>query len=328
MPAPPPLPGGPRAGLAVTAGPIEAGDSKQFRTAGRIGRWTVGQAFEGVIEPEAAPCVVVFPDVVGADVAPWLAAMHAEVQGNRALVGLPIAGWIYAGQTVDRRAFAVLPPLVGKALDAHVAETGPLDTLAALQLGVELADALTRAHARGRCLGELTPAAVRLPTERAERMSVIDVGAARGLFRQTIQPVGPDTRFASPHVVHGGAPRPVDDIWAVGTLLSWLLGASDEAGAPRGGVGRNAALGAFAPHVDGVLAAARHEAGGQAARRLTEMADLARALKGVRDLYRLSPAAQQAILALRPHEPAQASGVVPALAYVETDSGTSPRARQ
>ncbi len=176
MPAPPPLPGGPRGPAAVTDGPIEAGDSKQFRTAARIGRWTVGQVFEGVVEPEGAPCTIVFPDVVGADVVPWLAAMRAEVQGNRALVGLPIAGWIYAGQTVDRRVFAVLPPLVGKALDAHVAETGPLDTLAALQLGVELADALTRAHGRGRCLGELAPAAVRLPTERAERLSVVDVG--------------------------------------------------------------------------------------------------------------------------------------------------------
>jgi len=328
MPAPPPLPGGPRGAAAVTAGPIEAGDSKQFRTAARVGRWTVGQVFEGVVEPEGAPCAIVFPDVVGADVSPWLAAMRAEVQGNRALVGLPIVGWIYAGQTVDRRAFAVLPPLVGKALDAHVAETGPLDTLAALQLGVELADALTRAHARGRCLGEVAPAAVRLPTERAERLSMVDVGAARGLFRQTIQPVGADARFASPRVVAGEAPRPVDDVWAVGALLAWLLGAPDSADAPRRGVGMNPALGAFAPHVDGILAAALHEASGVASKRVTEMADLARALRGVRDLYRLSPEAQQAILALRPHEPAQASSVAPALAYVETDSGTSPRARQ
>ena len=328
MPAPPPLPGGPRGPAAVTDGPIEAGDSKQFRTAARIGRWTVGQVFEGVVEPEGAPCTIVFPDVVGADVVPWLAAMRAEVQGNRALVGLPIAGWIYAGQTVDRRVFAVLPPLVGKALDAHVAETGPLDTLAALQLGVELADALTRAHGRGRCLGELAPAAVRLPTERAERLSVVDVGAARGLFRLTIQPVGADTRFASPHVAAGGTPRPVDDVWAVGALLTWLLGTPGHEDAPRRGVAINPALGAFAPHVDGVLAAALDEVPGQASKRVADMADLARALRGVRDLYRLSPEAQQAILALRPHEPAQASDVPPALAYVETDSGTSPRPRQ
>ena len=80
--------------------------------------------------------------------------------------------------------------------------------------------------------------------------------------------------------------------------------------------------------MDGVLAAALDEVPGQASKRVADMADLARALRGVRDLYRLSPEAQQAILALRPHEPAQASGVPPALAYVETDSGTSPRPRQ
>lgn len=319
MPAPPPLPrGSKRSKTPVNAGPIEAGDSKQFRAARRLGRWLVGQAFQGEIKPDGAPCTIVFPDLVGSEVEAWLADMKLELQKNRALVGLPILSWIYAGQTVDHRAFAVLPPIVGRALDAHITKQGPMEPVAALQIAVMLADAIGRLHSRGRVLGELRPSSILLPSDRTETLRVVDLGIPRQLFRHSIQPPLPDPVFASPGVRGGAQPRPADDRWAVGAILHYLLTASDPGDLLPS---RLRPLGPFSPYLDGLVGAAMGnlEAGGM--ERLPDMQHLARALRGLRDLHRLSPQARQTILALRPHADAAAPSAA-SLAFIETGAGT------
>jgi serine/threonine protein kinase len=309
----------------VNAGPIEAGDSKQFRAARRLGRWLVGQAFQGEIKPDGAPCTIVFPDLVGSEVEAWLADMKLELQKNRALVGLPILSWIYAGQTVDHRAFAVLPPIVGRALDAHVMKHGPMEPVAALQIAVMLADAIGRLHSRGRVLGELRPSSILLPSDRTETLRVVDLGIPRQLFRHSIQPPLPDPVFASPDVRGGAQPRPADDRWAVGAILHYLLTAADPA--PRDGdsaaqlPSRFRPLGPFSPYLDGLVGAAMGNLDAGGMERLPDMQHLARALRGLRDLHRLSPQARQTILALRPQADAPAPSAA-SLAFIETGVGT------
>lgn len=325
MPKPPPVPdaSAPRAGVLR---PL-AGSNRRFKAVRRAGRWSIGPVYAGEILPDREPCTIAFPDVVPADVEPFLAALEAEIAAGHVLAGLPVLSFVYAGQTVDRRAFVVLPPVLGRTLADKVTADGPLPPVAALQVGVVAADALTRLHARGRALGEVRPDAVLLPEDRTQPLRIVDLGIPRGLFARAINPPSPSPDYASPRVRGGAAPDPRDDIYALGALLHFLL-----TGRPPGRrlPSRLRPLGPFASFLDGLVVsalAAPESADGP----LPDMLQLARSLRGLRDLHRLSPQARQAVLSLRPEGRATRPPPVPglprppdeALGFVETEPGAA-----
>ncbi len=331
MPLPPPVPKSARrkrnTGLL---GPIDQLDERQFRAVKRLGRWPVGNVYVGVVEPDAEPCTIVFPDLVGGEVEAWLADMQVELKQTRLLVGLPVLSYVYAAQTVDHRAFAVLPVIAGRTLAEKIAADGPLSPVAALQVTVVVADAVARLHARGRTVGELRPSSILLPGDRSETLRIIDLGIPRQLFRRTITPPTVDPIYASPSVREGRLPRVGDDIYALGAILYFLLVGQDPpsptAETPHILPSRAQKLGPFSVFIDGLVSTALSLTSNGQNERLPDMQKFARALRGLRDLHRLSPSAQQTILALRPEgrgkRPPPAPGVEPTtgaeLGFIET----------
>lgn len=332
MPLPPPVPkSSKRRRNTGLLAPIDDTAERRFRAVRRLGRWLVGNVYMGVVEPDGDPCTIVFPDLVGAEVEGWLADLQGELKMSRLLVGLPILGYVYAGQTVDRRAFAVLPLIAGRTLADKIAADGPLSPVAALQVAVVIADAIGRLHSRGRMLGELRPSSVLLPGDRSESLRIVDLGIARHVYRRTISPPDVDAIYASPGVREGRLPRPADDIYALGAILHFLLVAQDPPRSIAQGEhvlpSRIQKLGPFSAYIDGLVTAALAAPGPNGQNeRLPDMARFARALRGLRDLHRISPSAQQTILALRPEgrgkRPPPAPGLDPPsaeqLGFVET----------
>lgn len=273
---------------------------RSYRAIKRITRWPVGTVYAGEIMPSGASCTVIFPDVLGGEVEAFLREWSEEIALNKLLAGLPILGATHAGQNIDRRAFVVLPPLtVGASLEEHVRSKGPFRPLVALQIAVMLADALGSLHNRMRAVGEIRPWQVLLPVSRRESLRLFDLGIPRGLWRRTISPPRLDGLYASPSVRAGRAPDIADDIYAIGALLFFMLTGEPP---PRTGdpfPSERVDLGPFASYLDGVLLQAMAPDPDRGAESFGDTLRLARSLRGLRDLNRLSPSARKAVLKMR-----------------------------
>ncbi|MCB9527031.1 MAG: hypothetical protein H6703_03750 [Myxococcales bacterium] len=276
------------------------GYGRSYRAAQRLTRWPVGTVYRGEVLPSEAPCTIVFPDVLQSELGPFMREMKDEIARNRLLVGLPVLGATHVGQNLDHRAFVVLPPVAeAKNLEAHVRRSGPLKPLLALQIAVMIADALARLHYRVRALGELRPWQVLLPESRRESLRLFDLGIPRGLWKRTIAPPRLDPHFTSLSVQNGHAPTAADDVFVVGALLYFMLAGEPP---PVGGSPfppNRAALGPFASFLDGLLMQAMQPDPDRGAEPFDDMHRFARALRGARDLHRLSPSARQALLKRR-----------------------------
>ncbi len=318
MPQLPPLPRKPSARPEDAAG-------RSYRAVERVTRWPVGTVYAGEILPGGAPCSILFPDLVAGEVEAFMHDMADEVARNRLLVGLPVDGFVHVGQTIDRRPFLVLPPATANHLEARIESQGPLAPLATLQVCVLLADALTRMHYRVRFLGELPPWTVLLPSDRSEELRMIDLGVTRGLFSRSVAPPTASQHFASPRVRAGGEPEAADDIYALGALLFFTL--TGQTPPPRSPpyASRRRPLGLFGSFLDGLLVQSLTPEA--APLRLPDMRMMARALRGLRDLHRLSRDAQRAVLMLRTEgrgarpPPVPGAEAMPhsALGFVESD---------
>ncbi len=299
---------------------------RRYRAIRRVGRWLVGNVYSGADLSSGGSVTVLFPDVVAAEVGPFMAAMNDEIGRNRLLVGLPILGFTYVGQTIDNRVFAVLPDARGTTMDGFVRARGVPAPLAALQLAVMLADALMRLHYRSRFIGELRPWTVLLPSDRSESLQVIDLGITRGLFDSTIAPPKPSLNYASPHVRAGGEPGVADDIYTLGALLYYALCGEHPPPAGTPLPSRRGKLGAFSSFLDGMVVQAMAPEAERGIEPLSDMLEFSRALRGLRDLHRLSSDGQRAVLMLRSEgrgaRPPPVPGATPpplaALGFVET----------
>ncbi len=310
---PPPLPPMPR-----TEPP------RRYRALARLGRWPVGPAFRGASLPDQAPCTLLFPDVIGASVDPFVRAMAEEVGRNRLLADLPLVGVTHIGLDANQRPFAVFAGDPGVDLQAQVDAHGPLPPLAAVQVGVMLGDTLSRAHYRARVMGELLPWMVRLPSQRGAPLTVLDLGFARGVFDLAVQPPRPSPAFAAPRVRAGHGLRAEDDLYVIGALLYFALtGQPPTPSAPR--PSDLAPLGPFAATLDAIVLQALGQLPSQPP--LSGMLQLTRALRGVRDLMRLSPEAQAVALRVRgtasrapaPGAPEPTPMAPGALGFIEVD---------
>ena len=275
MPKPPPLPA----------------DHTVYHAVERLGRWPVGQAYQGHAQP-GGPCTILFPEIVGAAIGPFISTFADEVARNRLLADLPVIGARHIGLDTKRRPFVVLPLTAGPDLETLVHHSGPLSPLAALQIGVQLAEILIPLHERNRALGELRPWMIRLPAQRDQRLSILDLGLCRGLFSGLIRPPRP-TVYANEAVRAGQRPTAHDDLFALGAVIYFALTGLPPTGAPPSAHLR---LGPFARLID---AAIMQALGGEGPEPIGTMSQLAHHLRGLRDLHRLSPVAR--IVALRQH---------------------------
>ncbi len=303
MAKPPPLP---RIAREPTS-PLPNLGRRRYRINHRVGRWIVGSVYAGEEVASGTPVTVLFPDLVAAEVDHFLTTIRDEVARNRLLVGLPISGFQYVGQTLDHRVFCVLPDSSGTTMEMFIRDRGAPQPVAALQLAVLLADGLMRLHYRSRYLGELRPWTVLLPSDRSEQLDVLDLGIPRGLFDATISAPSPSPNFASPNVRAGGELGVADDIYTLGALLYYAL--CGEPPPPDGPYSPSLRrkLGPFSSFLDGVVVQAMAPDPKRGIAPLPDMLTFSRSLRGLRDLHRLTPDGQRAVLMLR----AEGRGVRP-----------------
>lgn len=263
----------------------------------RVTRWPVGTVYTGEVKPSGASCCLIFPDVLPNEIESFVRGFADEVARNRLLVGLPIIGVMHVGVNLDGRAFLVLPPVAEiESVEQRVRTHGPLAPLVALQIAVMLADALARLHYRVRAVGEIRPWQVLLPGNRRETLRMFDLGVPRGLFRHTITPPRVDAHYTSPAVRAGSPPTAVDDVYSVGAVLHFMLSGEPPPLTANPFPPNRGHLGPFASFIDGLLMQAITPDPDRGADAFEDMHAFARALRGLRDLHRLSPSARHALI--------------------------------
>ncbi|GJG86872.1 hypothetical protein tb265_20530 [Gemmatimonadetes bacterium T265] len=168
------------------------------------------------------------PDI---DPAALRRAVGAQVFAASAIKHPGVAPVEDVGFTSDGRLYIATARPDGSSLSEVLADDGALPARRALDLGLQLADALAAAHGLGVVHGRLTPDSVVLvPRQRGrpERAVVLGFGTAaaqdavrlvRGVAPEEPQP------FASPERAAGGPPTFRDDVFGLASvMLSMLAG--------------------------------------------------------------------------------------------------------
>jgi eukaryotic-like serine/threonine-protein kinase len=168
----------------------------------------------------------------------WLSApdarerLHREASAAGRLTHPNIAA-IYDVLDVDAQPYIVMEYVEGESL-AHVLRRGPLPLERALTVGIEIADALAAAHAKGVIHRDLKPANISLTPDGHAK--VLDFGLAKGPSTTLKSPSpGPlptitvagqvmgTPGYSSPEQLVGAAADPRDDVYSLGIVLFELL---------------------------------------------------------------------------------------------------------
>ena len=107
---------------------------------------------------------------------------------------------------------------------AHLLQDGELSTKKILAMGIDLADALTRAHKLGIVHRDLKPANVLIADDGTLRLT--DFGVARVTDSQTLteaDSIVGTIDYIAPEVFSGGENNVQSDVWAFGVLLFEML---------------------------------------------------------------------------------------------------------
>ncbi|HVL02415.1 MAG TPA: protein kinase [Dongiaceae bacterium] len=154
-----------------------------------------------------------------------LVSLHQETRKTRRLVHPNIVNvheFVCAGGT----AFMVMEWLEGESLDILLRRhPDGLPLAQALDLINQLARAIGYAHRQGIVHADLKPANIFLTTDGC--LKVLDFGIARALQDDALLDHQGSTAltptYASLHMLNGGRPRPVDDLYGLGCIAYLLL---------------------------------------------------------------------------------------------------------
>ena len=158
--------------------------------------------------------------------------LHREASAAGRLTHPNIAA-VYDVLDVDAYPYIVMEYVEGESLSAVLAR-GPLAIERALEIGLQIADALVAAHARGVVHRDLKPGNISLTADGAAK--VLDFGLAKGPSapQSTTNPGGLTTitvagqamgtpGYSSPEQLVGAAADPRDDIYSFGVVLFELI---------------------------------------------------------------------------------------------------------
>ena len=174
----------------------------------------------------------------------WLASADAKARLYRearaaARLNDPRIAAVYDVLDVDGRPYIVLEHVDGETLSQALAR-GPMRLERALDVGVEIAEALTTAHAAGVIHRDLKPGNVMLTPDG--RVKILDFGlakttdAAGGRVTATGQVLG-TPGYIAPEQLLGNPADARSDVYSVGAILYELLsGRTAESGRGRGGL--------------------------------------------------------------------------------------------
>jgi serine/threonine-protein kinase len=124
----------------------------------------------------------------------------------------------------DGRQYIVFEFVEGENLKQHVGRSGPLPVRRALEIGVQIADALAFAHRQGLVHRDVKPQNVLMPA--GGDVKVTDFGIARSLdvqgFTQTGSVLG-TSHYIAPEQAQGSEVDERTDVYSLGTVLFELL---------------------------------------------------------------------------------------------------------
>ncbi|MEZ0471271.1 protein kinase domain-containing protein [Luteimonas salinilitoris] len=129
-----------------------------------------------------------------------------------------IARLLDGGTSEGGQAYLVMEWVPGVDLE----HARPADAGTALDMFLQVADAVAHAHQRLIVHGDIKPSNVRVMDDGRARL--VDFGVARLLERDAAGVVyGVTPAFAAPEQLSGGPATTQTDIWALGGLLNWLV---------------------------------------------------------------------------------------------------------
>ncbi len=228
---------------AVSVSPMQAGSRVgRFELVEIIGRGGMGEvwrAHDSQLERDVA--LKTLPPRFAAD-AGRVARLSREARLLAALNHANIAS-ILGLEEQDGVRWLVLELVEGPTLEDRLA-TGRLEPPEAIDIALQVADALQAAHSRGIVHCDLKPANIKISAEG--RVKVLDFGIARNLqapplTQQTTVTAPPDAAgeiagtlaYMSPEQSRGEPVGPTSDIWAFGVLLYRMLVGRLPSPAPR-----------------------------------------------------------------------------------------------
>ena len=144
-----------------------------------------------------------------------------------------IARLLDGGASDEGLAYLVMEWVSGEDLDRFVQRVDPALSVR-LDLFEQIAEAVAHAHQRQVVHGDLKPANVRV-TDR-DKARLLDFGVARLVEKEDSAVDDPGRAltpaYSAPEQLNGEAATTLSDVWALGTLLRWLLGATASGDAP------------------------------------------------------------------------------------------------
>jgi serine/threonine protein kinase len=227
----------PRDGTPLILGPdplighVLAG---RYRVISRLGKGGMGQVYlaEHVEIEKRFAVKVLFGDLATND--KMLVRFKREAKTASILKHIHIVSVVDFGCTEQGLAFLSMELLSGKSLAQVIEKEGPLSVNRAINIGKQIASALSHAHEKGILHRDLKPENVMIEDreEGADFITVLDFGLARMLQSKITTPeesltvvgtVQGTPEFMSPEQAQGLTLGPPSDLYALGLLLYCML---------------------------------------------------------------------------------------------------------
>ncbi len=139
-----------------------------------------------------------------------------------ASVDHPAVVTVYEAGIADGRPYIVMQKVEGETLEQRLAR-GPMSTEEALQLALDIADALAEVHALGIVHRDLKPANI-IMSPRGPKILDFGIASVRGATRMTATGLAVGTPLAmSPEQIRGLPPDNRSDLWSLGVILYQAL---------------------------------------------------------------------------------------------------------
>ena len=188
-----------------------------YKILGRVGVGGLGELYRGRDEPRGRTVTIeVLPESLSRD-AHFRAVLLREADESRKL-SHPNIGALYEIDDQAGRLFLVFDVPPGQTLQAAMGGQ-PMNVLRALDIGVEIADALAEAHAHGILHRCLKPTSVIVSTQGNAK--VLDFGLGSWLGDQAIRPA--DAAYMSPEQRRNETLDERADIFSLGAVLIEML---------------------------------------------------------------------------------------------------------
>lgn len=201
-----------------------------FRILGKIGAGGMGEVYRALDEDLRREVAIKIMSPARFDDDTARATLLREARSAAGLNHPNICVIHEVGES-DGRAWIAMECVEGEPLDARIRRT-PLLPGDAIRFGIQLADALAHAHARGIVHRDLKPQNIIVTPE--QRLKVLDFGLARTFLPSSASESTTDVlatsviagtpAYMAPEALRGSAAGPGSDIWAAGVILYEMVG--------------------------------------------------------------------------------------------------------